>query len=534
MSPDVGHPAPRGEIAHTVTRGVFYLTIEKGLALFSGIAYFALLLRWLGPTKYGIMTLALSFAGLATMLTGNFEAFLERYAAEYQAHGRLRTLRRAQLLAMGFKLALGLVTGLLLVFGSGVIARQFQVPELATLLPTLSLMVMFEGVSTTGRATLYGIQQFRWMSGLALAFHVVKTVMVGLLWWFQKGLPELAIGLTVLAILQGAVSAGIPMWMLRRARDPEGEGAGQPIGALTRSIFTYCVPLLGARVTFLSGQNLGKIILGKIFDATQLGYFSFAYQTVERFVEVVYALPSSLLPSFTHLVARGERERLRHVFDQSLRLIQVVALVLSAGLVVGAREVTLLVGSPLFEPAIPLLRIMALVPVARTAQQPLTMLFQALRLPGTVLVLALVKFVTEFGCYFALVPVFGLVGAGWANLAGAVVSYAAALYALRFAVPEDTGDRTRTTLTGLMLFLPLIAIGLELEARLPMLGSAIGRFLLLPVAGIGMFALGLVREEDFDRLLSFPLRAPWMTGLRDGLVTGARRAMRAMAPRRIL
>ena len=182
----------RGEIAHTVTRGVFYLTIEKGLALVSGLVYFALLLRWLGPTKYGIMTLALSFAGLATVLTGNFEAFLERYAAEYQAHGQLRTLRRAQLQAMGMKLALGALAALALGAGAELIAHQFRVPELAPLLPLLSLMVLLEGLSTTGRATLYGLQQFRWMSAVALAFHVLKTAMVGLLWWSGKGLAELA------------------------------------------------------------------------------------------------------------------------------------------------------------------------------------------------------------------------------------------------------------------------------------------------------------------------------------------------------
>src|SRR6185436_2234610 len=43
-----------GEIAHAVSRGVFYLAIEKVVALVSGTLYFALLLRWMGPTKYGI------------------------------------------------------------------------------------------------------------------------------------------------------------------------------------------------------------------------------------------------------------------------------------------------------------------------------------------------------------------------------------------------------------------------------------------------------------------------------------------------
>ena len=86
-----------------------------------------------------------------------------------------------------------------------------------------------------------------------------------------------------------------------------------------------------------------------------------------------------------------------------------------------APELTLLVGSPLFVPAVPLLRVMALVPIVRTGQQPFTMLFQAMRRPGTVLSLALLKFVAEFAGYFVLVPLLGLIGAGWANLAGAAV-----------------------------------------------------------------------------------------------------------------
>ena len=191
-------------------------------------------------------------------------------------------------------------------------------------------------------------------------------------------------------------------------------------------MFGYCVPLLGARITFMSGQNLSTIVLGKLFSPGLLGYFKFAFQTIERFNDLVNAVPSSLMPSLTHLVARGERERLRLIFDQALRLIQALACALSFGLFVFARELTLLIGGWPFEPAVPMLRVLALVPMARTAQQPLTMLFQALRRPGTVLALSVVKFVTEFGAYFLLVIPLGVIGAAWANLAGAVVSYVVA------------------------------------------------------------------------------------------------------------
>ncbi|HEY6867727.1 MAG TPA: oligosaccharide flippase family protein [Candidatus Eisenbacteria bacterium] len=539
-----------GEIAHSITRGAFYLALEKAAALLSGVAYFALLLRWLGPTKYGIMTLALSFTGLATMATGNFEVFLERYAAEYEAHGRLLTLRRAHLLALVLKLGLGLVAAALLVALAPLLAVQFKTPLLAMLVPMLALTVAFDGFSTTGRATLYGLQRFRWVSGIAVLFHIVKTVMVGALWGARQGLPQLAIGLTALAVAQGAASTFVPLWLLRRAEDPVGESPARPpvparerpapddrtARGLMRSMAAYCVPLLGARVTFMSGQNLSKIVLGKLFDTALLGYFSFAFQTVERFVELLYTVPSSLLPSLTRLVARDERKRLGAVFDQALRLISVAACALSFGLFVFARELTLLVGSPLFEPAIPLVRILALVPVARTAQQPLTMVFQAMRLPGTVLRLAILKFAVEFGSYFALLPVLGIYGAAWANLAGALASYVGASLVMRRLIPEAPGRSSRTAVAaravGLLAVLLLVALLCDWK-----LGHAMSlalRILLVPVGVLGVFALELVQRRDLEKLAAIRLRWGPARQMRDWVVAGAARIAHVAEPERIL
>ena len=526
-----------GEIAHSVTRGAFYLTLEKAAALFSGVAYFALLLRWLGPTKYGIITLALSFTGLATMATGNFEVFLERYAAEYEAHGRLRTLLRAHHLALGLKLALGLLATIALVALTPLLAVQFKTPELRFLLPLLAPIVAFDGFATTGRATLYGLQRFRWVSGIALLFHIAKTIMVGLLWGALQGLPQLAIGLTVLTLAQGLASTIVPLWMLRRAEDPEHAPAPARAPAdrtrpqLLRAMMGYCVPLLGARVTFLSGQNLGKIVLGKLFDISQLGYFSFAFQTVERFVELLYTLPSSLLPSLTQLVARDERQRLSAVVDQALRLISVAACALSFALFVFAPELTVVVGSRMFIPAIPLVRILALVPVARTAQQPLTMVFQAMRLPGTVLRLAVLKFVTEFGSYFALLPLLGIHGAAWANLAGAVVSYVGALWVLGRLLPEPggPGGRVATAVRAAALLTVLLAVALLCDGRLSHALSLAIRVLLVPVGLLAVFALGLVVRQDLDKLAAIQLRWTPLRRVRDGFVAGASRIERAVA-----
>jgi O-antigen/teichoic acid export membrane protein len=527
-----------GEIARSVSRGAFYLAAEKTVALFSGMLYFALLLRWLGPTGYGIITLALSFVGLASVATGNFEVYLERYTAEHEAHGRLRTLQRAHRLALTLKLILGALAGAVLVALTPALAGAFDTPRLAEVLPPLALIVACDGLSTTGRAVLYGAQRFRAICALAIAFHIAKTVMVGLLWWTKQSLPQLAIGLAVLTALQGLAQTLVPLWMLRDARDVEPPAPAGPApapaaeGGLLRQIVSYSLPLMGARMTFLSGQNLSKVVLGKLFGITDLGYFSFAFQTVERFVEVAYTLPSALMPSLTRLVARGETERLRWVFDQAFRLIQVLACALSFGLFVFAPEITRWVGSPLFAPAVPLLRIMALVPFARTAQQPFTMLFQSLRLPGTVLALALVKFAAEFGCYFTLVPMAGLAGAGWANLIGAVLSFIGAHLALRRALPAGAGERARASLVGLAGLLLFMAAGWAIDGAFHGALATALKLLLLPVAVVAAFATGLITPYDLEKVSSVPLNVTWMRRTRDSAVAAGDRLARAVALRR--
>ena len=527
----------RGEIARHVSRGAFFLGIEKAAALVSGTLYFALMARWLGPTQYGMLSLALAVVGYATMLTGNFEVFLERYAAEYQARRRLDVLARAHRLALGIKLALGLGTSVALVAAGRAIGAHYHVPELGTLVPLLTLIVATDGLATTGRSLLFGLQRFEWVSGIAILFHVAKTVMVGALWWAHQGLNAMALGFALLAAAQAALfslAAWVALHRARAAARPEPDAppaAAEP--PLLRQMLRYCVPLLGARVSFLSGQNLGRLVLGHVLDATQLGWYTFAFQTVDRLYDLTSTLPSALLPSLTHLVTRAERERLRDVFDQAFRLVQVAACVLSVGVFLFARELMLLVGSHLFEASAPVLRVFALVPIARTAQQPLTMLFQAMNRPGLVLALAVVKLAVELGGYLVVVPAFGPVGAAWANFAGAAVSYAGALLLLSVVLPEGAVARLGGVARGVLLAATIVvagwAIGRTVPAEAPALAARIA--LLVPVLP-ALFALRLVTRYDLEKLGALPLPAAWLRGARDTVVAGGNRLARAFEPRR--
>jgi O-antigen/teichoic acid export membrane protein len=522
----------RGEFASNFTRGAFYLGLEKGIAMVSTILYTALMARWLGPYNYGMLTVAFSVVTLATAFTGNFEMYLERYAAEYQVHGRIRTLRRAFHTALALKLALGVVACAVLIGLTRWLAAFYRIEQLTVLIPLLTVFVATDGLATTGRAVLFGLQRFEWVSGLSLIFNVGKTVLVAFLWFTGQGLVSLAVGFSVLAALQAIVTFGVSEWVLLRERSgalPASESETE--GGLLRAMFSYCAPLYGARLSFLSGQNLGKLVLGKVLDPTTLGLFTFAFQTVERFVELAHTVPNSLLPSLTQVVANDDREQLRYVTDQAFRLIQLLACALSFVLFVFAFEIVRVVGSSLFVPAIPMLRILALVPVARTAQQPLTMLFQAMRRPGYVFSLAVVKLATEVAGYFVLLLPLGAPGACWANLGGAVAAFAGALWLASVVVPEGTAERFGAVMRNLLLLGPALLMTLFAEREMGVMASLpIRLFLVLP-AIVGMFALGLVTRYDLGKLQTLPLPGTWLPRVRDSAVTIADRLARIFETR---
>ena len=539
----------RGEIARHVTRGAFFLALEKTAALLSGMVYFALLLRWLGPTNYGMLTLALAIAGLASISTGNLEVFLERYAAEYLARGRHDLLHRAHAIALGIKVGLGVLAAGVLLALAPMLAVQFKMEQLAVLLPILTVTVATDGFATTGRSMLFGLQRYEWVSGLALIFHVVKVLMVGTLWWAKQGLVSMAVGLAAMAVAQAVLMSAAAWALARRAApvQPEDENvleAGAPPdappaaacggdGSLVRQMFAYCLPLLGARAAFLSGQNLGKVLLAKVLDATQLGYFTFAFQTIERFVELAYTLPSSLLPSLTHLVALEERERLGYIFDQAFRLVQVAACTLSWAVFAFAPELTLGVGSALFLPSTNMLRVLALVPIARTAQQPLTMLFQAMRRPGSVLTLALIKLVVELSCYFLIVPRLGGMGAAWANLAGAVASFITALWFTGQLLPETAPERSAVVTRSLLVTVPLVLIAWSLSmTNAHSVLTVIARASLVVPAVVALFALRLITRYDLEKLSALPLHSPFARRARDIVVRAADPMARVFEARR--
>lgn len=550
-----------GQILKNVSRGSFYLTAEQLAALVAGVAYSVIVVRWLGPGSYGLLNIGLVIVGLATMGTGNFELYLERFSAEYETRGQMHVLQRAHLLALLMKCVLGIVVGTALIAFAHPIALSYgsvvtQTTLLTQVIQLLGILVFFEGLTVTGRAVLFGLQRFGWIAGISIAQQVLKIAAVVFLWWKGKGLLYLSAMLVAVGALQAVALTIAAMVLVRRGRaavaqdrpaaalalaEADAPEIDVPLPAdplpqarsLVSGIVRYTMPLYGARAAYLASQNLSKAVLAGFMHPVLFGYFSFAVTMIERFATFIYALPFSILPSLTQLEAKGDRARFERLVDKGFRLVSTAACAVATAVALCAEPLTRLVGGSAYLPAVPVLRVLAIVLWLRTAHEPITMAFYALRHTGRVLAIGLGRLGLEIGAIFAFVPLWGIRGAAWAAVLGAGFCLAAALFFLARELGQASRRAAVVAKTGALVALAgLGARGLAaLQAPL-WVPIAFTLLVWVPLFLASVFVADLVTEDDLSLAAGMDIRKPWLRRLRDRVVSASLKLSRAVGAKR--
>ncbi len=478
-----------------VSRGSFYLGLEQLTMIVGGVLYSIVVLRMLGPAMYGILNLGQATIGIAGVLTTNVETYLERFVAELEARGMGPALPALLRKILATKMILGVVAAAIVVLLSKWIADAYGYWDLRRLLPVLAPLVLLEGAYLVLRVTLFGLQRFRSIWLVSVVNNGAKIIVVFVLWRLGEGVVALVAGIVAVQLLTVVVLAILVLRFLPKE-------AGAPVDVPDhRRIWRYVLPLLGARVFFLSGQHLNRLILGALMPARELGLAAFALLTIERVIALAGAVPNSLLPTLSRLRGEGADARIEQVVTQGYRLVTALAVLLMAGTFCLAREAVWITGGAEYLGAILPLQILSIVPLFRTMQQPLNMSFYTYEKTRTVFWLAMIKFAVEPLAYPLLIPRFGVAGVALASLLSSVVVFAPTSWAANRIFPRTIAERRRTTTVAWAIGFVVIAVGWAL-ARLaepwPGLPARIGLFLLaiFAVAAIGR----IVRPDDLRRL----------------------------------
>lgn len=326
-STNVGQLARRGAL--------WSMSLVFGRQLVSMIVT-AVLARVLSPDDFGLVGMVATLTALVALFSdlGLSTATVQRKdLSDQQVHNLFWTNSVAGFLLWGICIAL-----------SPIIARFYGRPELVAISIALGSVFALSGFAVQPYALLQRQMRFKRMTFVEICSAAIGGVAATVLALSGFGYWAL--------VLQPLISQSIRVVLIFLSSEYR---PGRPaLDAGTRSMLHFggLLALNGAIVYF--ARNLDNILIGRMWGATDLAFYSRAYFLMMLpSLLVTGAVASVMVPALSAL--QDDKQRLGGAYRQALQLSALLACPMAAGLGLIAPEIVRLVYGPQWAPVAPIL-----------------------------------------------------------------------------------------------------------------------------------------------------------------------------------
>jgi len=260
----------------------------RGIAWTGGAKYIGQLVRWastlvvvrtLAPEDYGIFGMAMVLLGLVALLT---EFGVGTAVVALRDLGQ-REVRQLNALAVLLGCAACVATSLF----AWPLALFYDAPELAAVVPALSLGYPIRALGSVPHALLQKELRFRLLAFLEAAETVIVAALVVLLALSGFGYWTLVAG----NLAGGAVAT----LLLLRQRRP---GFLRPRLRDLRGAVAFTGHVVTQRLTWFFYSNADFVVAGRLLGKSALGAYTFAFELASLPIEKVTALVGRVTPAF--------------------------------------------------------------------------------------------------------------------------------------------------------------------------------------------------------------------------------------------
>jgi len=439
--------------------GSLRILIAEGLILPTGLITAAFLTRHLGPSKYGLFTLASivvlwieffvtsAFSRAAIKLIGDAE--------DWRPWGG--TLVRFYFLA-------GVLAAVLLWLGSGELGRLLGEPAMAGYLRLFALDIPIFSLATAHRDILVGMRRYRERALASAVRWIARLVLIVVLIWAGlsvRGAIWAMIGASILDFAAARFYARPPLW----GRFP----------VRLQRLWDYALPLFLSGVAMRLFDKLDLFVLKvRGASAATVGLYGAAQNLTVVPALIGTAFAPVLLSALTHTMRDGEQDLAREVAQDAVKF--TILLLPFAALIAGSSPAiaTLVLGQA-FAPAAPFLAILIFAGFARLMVSVSLSILIAAERPGWVLWLTAPVVPLAVAAYVAAILYGGARGAALTTTTLSVLLTFFSLVAVYLAwkVRPSPASMARTALfsaiiyaaalawpaTGIMLLIKLAVIG---------------------------------------------------------------------------
>ena len=419
----------------------FAIVTIRGANMVVQLGSTILLARLLSPHDYGLVVMVLALMVFAPMLIdlGTTDAIVQK-----------RSITHADASALFWvKVAIGGALTLFLVGGSGFIASFYGEPAVTGIAAVSSLTLIVTALSSQHFALMRRAMQFHRIAIIEFSSNAVSSIVAiamaftGWGYWALVAKPMLAAGLSTVGAWTSCA------WL-----------PGRPQSAPDlKELVGFGMRVTGFAITDNLARAADRIALGHLYGAAQLGYFQNASVLYDNMLSI----------STLHDVAVSSLSKLRNAVDELKRLWAAALSSLTfftslafAGLAVTGQDVVVLLLGQKWEPAGPILCILAVRGIAHVVERTLGWLHVSAGRPDRWMRWGFYSAIFQLVAVFAGLP-FGLVGVATAH---AIATFCLFVPALVYAgEPLGIGAKDVLRAVGPQTAAALIAVAIGITLQ---------------------------------------------------------------------
>ena len=502
--------ARTASVASSILIGRTFALILSGLT-------FVIVARLLGPTTYGVYTLAIAIAGFFGSV-GDFGigTSFNKFISEYIARGQRAKIADILYNGMALALAVGIVLTLVTIGLSGFLAQKVLHNPSDTYVLYVAAFTILAGIlySTTYNA-LVGFSRGRHITYVT----VVQTVLQSL---FTLAFIVAGFGVIspIVGIIAGFTSGAMTALYLIYSK--HAVGLGSLSRAKMRELLDFSIPMAITNVLNFLATNLTLIVLGLFAAVAIVGNFGVAIRTSSILNLVIDSIGMSMLPLFSSTISSKSKAGIgiTKIFNYSIYVAFLLASPIMLSLAILSRQFTYTVFSGTYSYAPIYISIMAIgVLLAIIGAYTSTLLVSAGKVRKVLKYNAMVAAV-QFGSIALLVPMFTGIGAAvLLFIITPVVTSALFAYGARvnLGISQKMGRIIRTLIAAAISAAFLFPLVLVMGTHyIPLLiAGSIEQLLLYPAM---LAKLSGIKKRDLDILRDFTAGIPLLNSAVSGLV----------------
>jgi O-antigen/teichoic acid export membrane protein len=393
--------------------------------------------------------------------------------------------------ALVFLTLVGVLAGVVLTVLREPIAAWMSNPGLAPLIPPLAVYLVLMQASISLETVMTARSQYGWASAAYAGTDILRSAFFLLPLLVIPALPSLIYGALAFGVLRLAVA----VWYYRH----EFGSAFRPNLGILASQLAYALPFALYVVANVAQENLHQYAVAGLFDASTFAIYSVGCLQVPLVDVVSTTVCNVMMVSMAKEVQHGRDTQVIRLWHETVRKLAMVFFSLVGLLVLGARDVIVLLFTESYLPSVPIF--MVGVSSILFAAVPIDGLLRVYAKTRTLLVINLARLGVIALMIYGLVLLFGLVGAVLVTVISLGMGKALGLWSMAKQWRVGTADvlpwrsLAAIGLAALAAAVPALAVSYSLQTIPLVRLGAVG---LVYAAGyVSMtLAMGLLQEDE--------------------------------------